>query len=194
MPTPDEPAAARPRRRIPPFVLVGVLGIVGIAVLVVREVSSIRHGMRDTDRRMAELDRQEAAADAARGDRVQRQGGEVLVRLTEVLRQGPDTPGRYHLDVGPIRWALEVPPAGADDLAWESWEASSRPRWEALAVSLQELVAGGTAVRAVLFAPWQDEPEAAPRRLLLRLLPLLAAAGVLDLDLEHVPSSLREGD
>jgi len=186
----DEPDAPSPRRRIPPFVLIGAAGVIVIAVLVVREVASIRAGERELDRKIAELDAAPYEDDGTY--RWEVDWDEAVVRLTEVQRQGPGTEGRYHLDVGSARWALDLPPTDADASAWATWEASSRPRWAALATSLRELAAGGADVRAELFAPWQDEPDAVPERLLLQLLPILAAAGVVDVDLEHAPPALLD--
>ena len=191
-PSPDANASTGPLRRIPPFVLVGVLGVIVIVALVVREVASIREGARESDRLLAELERQETEEEGAFSGDVAWPGGEAVVRLAEVQRQGPETAGRYHLDVGTTRWALDLPPAAVDDAVWAGWEESSGPRWTALAQSLRELAMDGASVRAEIFAPWQDAQEAVPERLLLRLLPILAAAGILDLDVEHAPPALLD--
>jgi hypothetical protein len=193
-PTVRPTVSPRPRRRIPPFVVVGVVGVVVIAVLVGREVASIREGERETDRQMAELERQEAEEEGAFPWDLDGSGESTLVRLAEVQRQGPDTVGRYHLDVGATRWALDLPAADADEAAWAAWDEASRPRWTALALSLRELGDGGASVRGEIFAPWRDAPDAAPERLLLRLLPILAAAGILEVDVEHAPPALVDDE
>lgn len=191
-PSPDANASTKPRRRIPPFVLVGVLGVIVIGALVWREVAAIRAAERETDRQMAELDREEAEEGAYHWD-VEWPGDEVVVRLTEVQRQGPETGGRYHLDVGPTRWALDVPPVDADEETWARWEETTQPSWTALALALRELAEEGrAAVRAEIFSPWRDAQDDVPQRLLLRLLPILAAAGILDLDVVHAPPALLD--
>lgn len=202
MPTPDESAAPSSRRRISRLVLLGILlgalGVVLIGVLVVREVASIRESEREVERLLAELDRE---ADAGgpypwNVDGEEDDPGVVDVRLAEVQRQGPGIEGRYTLDVGKFRWALDLPATDADEATWAAWEEESRPRWAALARALRGLADSGVRVRAEIFAPWKSEPEALPERLVLRLLPILAASGILDVDVdvEEAPPDRPAGD
>ena len=190
MPDREDPPAVPPRR-LSPFVVVGALGVLVIGVLVWREVASIRASERELDRKMAALDR--AEEEGAYGGEVVG-GADVPVRLTEVQRQGPGTGGRYQLDVGIDRWALEVPPQDADEATWRAWEAQSAKRWTALAASLQALTGEGARVRAEIFAPWRDAPDAMPTRLLQRLMAVFAAAGVLDVDVDNAPAVLPDDE
>lgn len=178
-------------RRVAPYLIVGAIGVLVIGVLVAREVASIRAGEAELDREIAEFERQEAEAERTGATSP---ADEVFVRLEEVQRQGPGTWGRYNLDVGTSRWALELPPTDADEAAWAAWEETARPRWTRLAMELSVLGQGSATVRAEIFAPWQDAPEDVPERLLLRLLPILAAAGILQVDVEHAPPALLEDE
>ena len=116
------------------------------------------------------------------------------MRLAEVQRQGPGTDGRYHLDVGATRWALDLPAADADEAAWARGRRRAGRGGRRWREALRELVDGGASVRARSSRRGRTAPDAVPERLLLRLLPILAAAGIVDVDVEHAPPDLVDDE